>query len=181
MFPNVKSPVWKLNQFGTWTFTVCPFLRHQHLKNEWNIWEVKTVHKSERNDNSSNFLVGKLQHWIKIKNCQEIKLFTRSPLSGCSGSGSLIRETRAWITCSNSKIESITVQTYIRQYIQMMKKLFLAKSKHSFLPSWKMQTNNKYSINWNTTKCYACEILKHSKILCVCYENSQIYAESRTF
>ena len=47
------------------------------------------------------------------------------------------------------------------------KKLFSAKTKDSFMPSWQMQTNNKYSNSWNTTICFACEILKHSKFCVV--------------
>ena len=55
----------------------------------------------------------------------------------------------------------------------MKKKLFQAQTKEPVLPSWKKQTNNKYSIIWKSIKCFTCEMLKHSKILYVCYENSQ--------
>ena len=62
--------------------------------------------------------------------------------------------------------------TYIRQSIQMKKKSSSAQTNEPVLPSWKKQTNNKYSAIWKSTKCYMCEILKHSKIVCDCYGKS---------
>ena len=50
-----------------------------------------------------------------------------------------------------------------RKYIHMMKNLFPARAKHSFLLTWKMETNNKYYISWNTTKCFARETLSNAK------------------
>ena len=41
------------------------------------------------------------------------------------------------------------------------------------LAIWAITPHHKYSIIWKSTKCYTCEILKHSKILCVCLEKSQ--------